>query len=191
MNRERPEAVVIGTSAGGIRALSYLLPVLPRTYPLPILAVIHLPRARSTLVSSLFADKCPLNVLEAEDKAIIKPSTIYFAPPDYHMLVEQDYSLSLSSEEPHLFSRPSIDFLFESAADAYGSRLIAIVLTGASEDGAQGLRAVGSVGGVALVESPLSAQSPIMPQAALQACPQAEALSLEQIAEYLKKASLS
>jgi len=181
----RAEAVVIGVSAGGLKALSAILPALPADYPLPVMIVIHLPPDRDSVVAELFDGKCALTVREAEDKEDILPGHVYFAPPDYHLLVETDRRLSLSSEEPVLFSRPSVDVLFETAADVYGQGLIGIILTGANPDGAAGLKAVMTAGGQALVQRPDLAYARAMPEAALDLCPQAEALSLEQIAEKL------
>ncbi len=108
---------------------------------------------------------------EADDKELIKGSTVYFAPPDYHLLVETDGRMSLSSEEPVSYSRPSIDVLFESAAEAYGPGLVGIILTGANRDGAQGLRAICDAGGTAVVQDPDLAQARDMPLAALDAAP--------------------
>jgi len=182
------EAVAIGVSAGGIKALSSILPALPADFPVPVLVVIHLPPARKSLVADLFEDKCQLEVREAEDKEILTPGVIYFAPPDYHLLVETDRSLSLSSEEPVMFSRPSIDVLFETAADAYGPGLVGIILTGANPDGAAGLKAIRDAGGRAIVQVPAHAFAPAMPEAALQSCPEAVPMDLEDIAAYLQKA---
>lgn len=134
-----------------------------------------------------FRAKCRLPVEEAEDKQSLEAGTIYFAPPDYHLLVETDRNLSLSSDEPVLFSRPSIDILFESAADAFGPDLIAIVLTGANRDGADGLAAVHNAGGTVIVQNPEGAHARAMPEAAIQSCPSALVLSLDAIAEYLKE----
>ena len=142
MNAASPEAIVIGGSAGAFEALSALLPGLAVDYPLPILIVVHLPPDRSSLFAELFRARCKIRVREAEDKEPIEPGVAYFAPPDYHLLVEADRRLSLSVEEPVLYSRPSIDVLFESAADAYSGGLIGVVLTGANSDGADGLKAV-------------------------------------------------
>ena len=111
-----PEAVVIGASAGAVDALSVLLPALPADYPLAVAVVVHLPPDRKSVMAELFQTKCRVRVKEAEDKEPFAPGTVYFAPPDYHLLVEPDRRLSLSSEESVLYSRPSIDVLFESAA---------------------------------------------------------------------------
>src|SRR6201991_418522 len=142
MNAGEAEAVVIGASAGALEALSVILPALPATFRLPVFIVVHMPPNRQSVLAELFQRKCRLRVREAEDKERISGGTVYFAPPDYHLLVEMDKHLSLSSDEPVLYSRPSIDVLFESAADAYGPGLIAIVLTGANQAGAKGLRTV-------------------------------------------------
>jgi two-component system chemotaxis response regulator CheB len=182
-------AVVIGASVGAIDALSAILPALPAGYPLPVLVVVHVPPDKKSLLADLFAERCGLTVKEAEDKEPIVDGTIYFAPSDYH-LVEPDFTLSLSNEEPVLYSRPAIDVLFESAADAYGDSLVAVVLTGASSDGAHGLRAVIDAGGRGLVQDPADAEGIAMPSAALRSCPEARALSLEAIANALKTETL-
>lgn len=182
------QAVVIGASAGAVETLSQLLPSLPAQYPLPILIVVHLPGDKKSMLPDIYQPKCRLAVREAEDKEPILPATVYFAPPDYHLQVEQGGTISLSSEEPMMYSRPSIDVLFETAADTYGENLIGIILTGANSDGAAGLRAISEAGGVALVQRPDLAYAATMPEAALAACPAALSLSLEQIALYLQKA---
>ncbi len=179
-------AVVIGASAGGVQALLALLPSLPADFNLPILVVLHVPADRSNVLAPLFASKCALAVKEAEDKEPVEPGVIYFAPSDYHLLVEADGSLALSSDEPVNYSRPSIDVLFESAADAYGPGLVGLVLTGANEDGAAGLKAVAAAGGLTFVEDPASAHARTMPEAALRACPVAQVMSLARILEVLK-----
>lgn len=179
------EAIVIGVSAGGLKALSAILPGLPRDYPLPIMICIHLPPGKKSIVAELFDEKCALSVREAEDKEPILPGNVYFAPPDYHLMVEPDRRLSLSSEEPVLFSRPSINVLFETAADSYGAGLLGVVLTGANNDGAQGLRTIMLAGGTAIIEDPAEAYQAAMPQAAIEACPGARVLSLDDMARYL------
>jgi two-component system chemotaxis response regulator CheB len=181
-----PQAVVIGGSAGAFEALSALLPALPADYALPILIVVHIRADKQSVLAQLFDSKCAIAVREAEDKALIEPGTVYFAPPDYHLLVEQDQSLALSSDEPVFFSRPAIDVLFETAADAYGPALTGIVLTGANHDGARGLKAVAESGGQVIVQTPEGAYAPTMPEAAIAQCPQAQVLSLAEIAAYLK-----
>lgn len=177
-------AVVIGTSAGAVQALSRILPRLPEDYPLPVLVVVHVPADPSGLVA-LFGPKCRLPVREPEDKEPIGAGTIYFAPSGYHMLVEADGSIALSVDDPVLYSRPSIDILFQSAADAYGEALAGVVLTGANEDGAEGAAAILAAGGEVIVEDPDHAFAAAMPEAALARSPAARALPLDGIADYL------
>lgn len=180
-------AVVIGASAGGLSALSTVLKPLPRDFPAAVMAVIHLPPDRDSMIPALLASACALKVVEAEDKMTAETGAVYFAPPDYHLLVELDGRLSLSSDDPVLFSRPSIDVLFESAADAFGPDLTAVVLSGANEDGAAGARAVAASGGRVIVQEPAGAYAPAMPQAALDAAPGAQVLPLDAIAAELSR----
>jgi two-component system chemotaxis response regulator CheB len=180
------EAVVIGASAGALEALSAILPFLPANYSLPVMIVVHLPPDRKSILAELFQAMCRIKIREAEDKERISGATAYFAPPGYHLLVETDKSLALSVDEPVLHSRPSIDVLFESAADAYGPTLIAIVLTGANQDGAKGLKAVADAGGTAIVQCPEGAYASAMPKAAISACPEARVLVLKEITAYLQ-----
>lgn len=182
------EAIAIGASAGAIDALSTILPALPKNYPLPLMIVVHLPVDKNSLIVELFRRKCLIDVYEAEDKAPIQGGAAYFAPPDYHLLVEPHRHFALSSEEPVQYSRPSIDLLFESAADAYAEHLLAVVLTGANRDGSHGLRCICDAGGQAIVQNPSTAYASAMPLAAAEACPEASRMTLEQIAAFLKAA---
>lgn len=182
----RWQAVVIGASAGAIEALSVVLSPLPRGFCLPILVVVHVPNDKRSVIVDLFQKKCLMEVCEAEDKTPIQVGTIYFAPPDYHMLIEPEKILSLSTEEQVNYSRPSIDVLFETAAETYGAGLIGIVLTGANNDGAAGLRRVIDEGGIGLVQHPEQSYASAMPQAALEACPDARPESLEEIKSFLQ-----
>jgi two-component system chemotaxis response regulator CheB len=183
MNLEgRVDAIVIGASAGGIEALSILLPALsPRLRP-PVFVVVHLPRDRPSVLVEIFARKCAVPVREAEDKELVTPGTVYFAPNDYHLLVDQGPQLSLSADDPVHHSRPSVDVLFESAADVYRDRLLGIILTGANDDGASGLAAVHDAGGVTIVQRPDTARAPNMALAALKLRPADRVLTLEEIA---------
>ena len=184
------EAVVIGASAGALEALFEILPQLPQGFPLPIMVVVHLPPDKKSIMAELLQSRCALQVREAEDKEPLRRGTIYFAPPDYHLLVETDRHLSLSSDEPVLFSRPSIDVLFESAADVFEDKLLAVVLTGANNDGARGLKMVSEAGGTAVVQHPETAYAAAMPSAALKACPHAQLASLQEIAGILKQSAM-
>ncbi len=165
--RLAPEVLLIGASAGGVEALLHLLVDLPGDYGLPIVCLLHVPDSRDNLLAELLARRLALPAKEAEDKELLRAGVVYVAPAGYHLSIERDHSFSLSREEPRHFSRPSIDILFESAADAYGAGLVAALLTGANEDGAAGLLAVQRGGGLTLVQSPAEAQVPTMPEAAL------------------------
>ena len=181
----RFDAVVVGASDGGVEALGMLLCELPAGYAVPVLVVLHLPPQRPSQLASLFASRCRVPVQEAQDKEPIRPGTVYFAPPDYHLLVEPDLTLALSVDPPVHYSRPAIDVLFESAAAAYGQRLLAIVLTGASIDGAQGVAAVRRAGGTTWVQDPTTAAHRTMPAAALLAAGAEAACTLEEIGKQL------
>ena len=144
---DTPAVLVIGASAGGVAALQAVLGALPATLPVPVLAVLHLPRDRSSRIAEVLAPYCALPVREAEDKQPLLRGTVTFAPPDYHLLVEDAGSLALSVDAPVLFSRPAIDPLFESAAAVFGDQVLALLLTGASSDGSEGVAAVRGAGG--------------------------------------------
>ena len=162
------EAVVIGASAGGVEALLTIFSELKPGFRLPIIVVLHLPDERRSQLAEVFARRVALPVREAQDKQPIVPGTLYFAAPGYHVSVEHDLSLSLSQEEPVHYSRPAIDYLFESAADVYQQRLAAILLTGANQDGARGLSQVKQSGGLTIIQDPDEAQVATMPRAALE-----------------------
>lgn len=185
------DAIVIGASAGGIEALMSILPALSPAARLPVFIVIHLPRDRPSLLPGIFASRCALAVCEAEDKEPVRPGVVYFAPPDYHLLVDEGPALALSDDEPVNFSRPSIDVLFEAAADVYGPGLLGIVLTGANEDGAEGLAAIHAAGGITIVQKPESAHMKQMVLAALERNPDSLALDLEGIAAVLRNLNRS
>jgi two-component system chemotaxis response regulator CheB len=129
--------------------------------------VVHQPRDRSSLLPGIFASRCALAVCEPDDKQVVLPDHIYFAPADYHMLIDTGPRISLSADDLVHFSRPSIDVLFESAADVYGEHLLAIVLSGGNEDGADGALAVRCAGGFVVVQDPATARLPMMPRSAL------------------------
>ncbi|WP_404480364.1 chemotaxis protein CheB [Novosphingobium sp. BL-52-GroH] len=188
MSGRAAKVVAIGASAGAIQVLLHLLPALPEDFALPVLVVVHIPSGRRSELTTLFAARCRLQVIEGEDKEPIEAGTITFAPPDYHMLVEAGGTISLSADDPVFFSRPSIDVLFESAADAYGPGLVGVVLTGANEDGARGLGAIAKAGGMAIVQDPATAYARAMPEAALKVCRTARVLSPDGIVAALLEA---
>ena len=191
MTQQTIKAVVIGASAGGVQALLQILPALPASYRLPVLIVVHVPPDRDNALVSLFQARCQIEVREAEDKEPIVPGVVYFAPSDYHLLVEKDATLSLSSDELVNHSRPSIDVLLESSADAFGPELVGVILTGANDDGARGLQAVVEAGGVAIVEDPAEAYASAMPAASLRASPSAKAMKVAAIASYVSSLGTS
>ncbi|WP_434570043.1 chemotaxis protein CheB [Pseudomonas sp. Z3-6] len=168
-DRSRPtiEAIVVGASAGGVEALLRVFGHLRKGFGVPVLVVLHLPDERDSQLASVFGHRLAVPVEEARDKQDIAPGTLYVATPGYHLSVEADRSLSLSLEAPVHHSRPSIDVLFESAADVYGETLLAVVLTGANDDGARGLARVKALGGITVVQDPVEAQVSTMPEAAL------------------------
>jgi len=161
------EAVVIGASAGGVAALLDILPGLPADAPLPIVVMVHMMPRRDSQLAEVFAQRMAMTVVEAEDKQPLEAGTVYFAPSGYHLSVESERCFSLSCEPPHLFSRPAIDFVMASAADAYGPALVGVLLTGASHDGAAGLAAIGEAGGLTVVQDPSEAQVDVMPREAI------------------------
>lgn len=163
------EAVVIGASAGGVSALLELLPGLPAGAPLPIVVVVHMMQGRHSQLAEVFAQRMAMAVEEAQDKQPVAAGTVYFAPSGYHLSVESERCFSLSCEPPHNFSRPAIDFIMASAADVYGAALVGILLTGANNDGAAGLAAIGQAGGLTVVQDPAEAQVDVMPRAAIRA----------------------
>ncbi|WP_419736166.1 chemotaxis protein CheB [Pseudomonas sp. COR18] len=165
--RQRVEAIAMGASAGGVEALLTVFGELPRGFGLPIIVVLHLPEERQSHLAEVFARRVSMPVREPADKELISPGTLYFAAPGYHLSVEQDRTFSFSCEARVHYSRPSIDYLFESAADAYGSRLLAVLLTGANHDGAGGLAQVKAQGGLTVVQDPREARVATMPEAAL------------------------
>jgi two-component system chemotaxis response regulator CheB len=167
----RFDLIVIGGSAGAIEVLGQVLARLTRAFTPAVAIVIHLPAEGPNVLHEVLARPGSPPMKLAEDKEPIVPGTVYFAPPDYHLLVESGRTFALSQDERVHFSRPAIDVLFESAADAYGERLMGIVLSGANADGAAGLRAVADAGGLTVVQSIESADVIAMPAAALQAAP--------------------
>jgi len=160
-------AVIIAGSAGGLEAMLRILSGLPSSYRLPLITLLHLPDKGDSKLAEVFRARLAIPVEEANDKARIAPGTLYVAPGGYHLLVEHDFSFALSCEAPVHYSRPSIDVLMESAADALGTRLAGILLTGANDDGAEGLARIGEHGGLTVVQDPDEAAIATMPRAAI------------------------
>ena len=180
----RPELIVIGCSLGGMYALEKIFCALPPDFATPIAVVQHRHKKSSERLPDFFHRSCKLHVVDAEDKQWIKPKTVYLAPADYHLLIAKG-ELNLSVEEVVRYSRPSVDVLFESAADAYGPNLIGVVLTGANADGAQGARRIKQRGGLVIAQDPETAEAPDMPRAAIATGAVDQILRLEEIAPFL------
>jgi two-component system chemotaxis response regulator CheB len=185
MSREI-DLVVIGGSAGAIDALGRILSGLTRDFAASVAIVIHLPAEGPNVLHEIFASPGSPTMKLAEDKEPISPGTIYFAPPDYHLLVEAGKTFALSQDDRVHYSRPAVDVLFESAAEAYGDRLMGVILSGANADGASGLRAVADAGGMTVVQALESAEMIAMPAAALQAVPGSIEVNLAALADLLK-----
>lgn len=181
------KAIVIGTSHGGLEALKLILTALEKGFPLPVIIVLHIGDHSNDIFIRHMNSLCALEVKEAEMNEPILPGVIYFAPPNYHLLIEDDHTLTLSTSEKVNFSRPSIDVLFESAALVYTKHLIGVVLTGANSDGANGLKTIIDFGGMALVQNPCSSLSPAMPRAAIKIAKPQLRLKLEDIAGKLNE----
>ena len=178
------EIAVIGTSWGGLAALHEILAALPKSFHLPVVVIQHRHKDSGQFLPRVLQDDTGLCVCEVEDKAPIVGGNIYIAPANYHVLVERGH-LALSTDEPVAFSRPSIDVTFISAADAYRGGAVGVVLTGANADGSRGLKRIADRGGLAIVQSPDTAESPVMPATALRSVPTARVLTLIEIAELL------
>ena len=178
-------AIVIGASAGGVSALMRLLPNIGLPAGPPVIVVVHVPARGDTALAGVFGRLCPIPVREARDKQAVEGGGIWLAPAGYHLLVELDRHFALSVDEPVNLSRPSIDVLFESAADVYGSALIGIVLTGANSDGARGARAIRDCGGVVAAQDPAEAEAEAMPRSTIAAADPQFIGTLDAIASYV------
>ena len=160
------KAVTIGASAGGLYALSFLLEQLPSDYSIPVIVIQHRAKDQKELLEEVLQHKCKISIKQADEKEKIKNGFVYVAPPAYHLLIERDHTFSLSSDE-QTFSRPSIDILFESAAEVFKDKLIGVILTGANTDGSLGIATIRKYGGLTIAQSPQEANFPFMPQAAI------------------------
>jgi two-component system chemotaxis response regulator CheB len=185
MSHQQYDAIVIGSSAGGLKALLELLSFIPKSYPIPIIIVQHLLDGNDSMLAELLDEKSAIRVKEAEDKEPLLEGFAYLAPPGYHLLIEDDHTLSLSMDPRVNFSRPSIDVLFDSAAFVYEERCIGIVLTGASGDGSQGLCKIKENGGLTLVQDPSTAEFNTMPKTAIEAIAVDHILPLDEMGHFL------
>lgn len=178
-------AIVIAGSAGGVDALLNLLPRLPEGFALPVITMLHVPDHRESRLAELFAPRMAMPTREAADKEEICPGTVYFAGSGYHLSVEKDLRFSLSCEPPVNFARPAIDVLMASAAEAYGPRLAAVLLTGANQDGAEGMRIIKECGGLTVVQDPAEAHVATMPELAIKKQAPDLVLTLAEIGDLL------
>lgn len=161
------QAVLIGCSAGGVSALCKILQGIPKKFSLPIIIVSHQFPHSGSLLSSVLANSSQLEVKDAEEKVLPTAPFIYTAPPNYHLLIDDDGSFALNVDPKVCFSRPALDVTFETAAEFYKENLISIVLTGANSDGTQGAKIVKSFGGVVIVQSPETAEAKSMPESVI------------------------
>lgn len=179
------DAIVMGTSAGGLDALARILPVLPSDFPVPVLVVQHISASSDSYLIEYLNKMTRIKVKEAEDKEPLKSGIVYFAPPDYHLLIEEDKTISLSNSEKENYSRPSIDVLFETASWVFRKKLIGVLMTGANWDGAKGLKKIKEGGGYTVVENPKTASVPRMPESAIDLYMPDQIADLEEIAKIL------
>jgi two-component system, chemotaxis family, protein-glutamate methylesterase/glutaminase len=184
---KRYEAIVIGTSAGGLFALSFLLERLPADYPYPLIIVQHRMNDQQELLEEILQVKCRIPVKQADEKELVTKGIVYLAPPGYHLLIEQDRTFSLTVDRHVSYSRPSVDVLFETAAQVYRETLIGIILTGANHDGAAGIKAIAGFGGMTIAQQPDEAQYSSMPAAAIATKCINRICSLEEISSFLLK----
>jgi len=179
------EAIVIGVSSGGMNAMKVMFSILPKDFNIPIIIVQHLsPRSENQWIK-LLNNKSNLFIKEADEKEIIEPGNIYIAPANYHLLIETNKTFSLTIDERVNFARPSIDVLFESAAEAYKNKLIGVILTGSSNDGTKGIKRIQECGGLTIVQNPETSESAYMPTSAIAAIHPDYILSLEEIINLL------
>jgi two-component system chemotaxis response regulator CheB len=179
------DVIVIGGSAGALEVLGLILSALPKDFLPTVVIVLHLPAAKPSILPKVLAARSALPVREPDDKEALAPNTVYVAPPGYHLLIEKTRSFALSIDDLVQFSRPSIDVLFDSAADALGATLTGVLLTGANEDGARGLRRIKAAGGRSIVQTPSSAAVAMMPEAGVRLAEPDAVLAPHEIGPFL------
>jgi two-component system chemotaxis response regulator CheB len=183
-------AVVVGASAGGLESLLAILAPLPADFPLPVLVAQHLHRTDEGRFAEHLASRVAIAVTEAHDKQPIEPAHVYVAPADYHLLVERGGTLALTVDPRVNWSRPSIDVLFESAARAFGDALVGVILSGANDDGARGMQLIRELGGLCVAQDPQTAESPVMPRAAIELAGIETVLPPERIGRLLRELAI-
>lgn len=187
VTRNPYKVIVIGVSTGGTNALKTILSVLPSEFALSIIIVIHRHKDTNGCLERLLNNECKMYVKQADEKEEVKAGTVYVAPPNYHLLIEDDCTFSMSVEGTVNYARPSVDVFFESAAYVYGQSLVGIILTGANRDGSQGLKKIKERGGLAIVQTPETSEVEDMPRAAIAAAKPDYILPIENIGSFLKK----
>jgi two-component system, chemotaxis family, protein-glutamate methylesterase/glutaminase len=175
------EAIVIGVSSGGLNAMKLLFSLLPIGFSTPIIIVQHIGTRSENIWIQLLNDKSNVEIKEADEKETIDKGKVYIAPPNYHLLIEKNKTFSLTVDERVNFARPSIDVLFETAAEAYQEKLIGVVLTGSNNDGSKGIKRIKELGGLTIVQEPETAESPYMPASAIETIQPDYILPLEDI----------
>lgn len=181
----KPELIVIGASAGGIKAITYIISALPKSFSFPIIVVLHRLKNASSKLEDVLQHNCRIEIKEADEKERIVPKRVYIAPANYHLLIENDKTMSLDYSELVNWSRPSIDITFESASKVYKKGLMGILLTGANNDGARGLKVIKDNGGHTLVQDPETAEASSMPAAAIKLGADTKVMTIPEITEYL------
>ena len=183
--KNKYEAIVVGVSSGGVNALKTLLYMLPSDFPYAVIIVQHLRPSSDKHWIRILDSRSLLTIKEADEKEAIEKGTVYIAPPNYHLLIEKDKTLTLTIDERVNFARPSINVLFETAAEAYKNKLIGIILTGSNDDGTSGLQRIKEHGGLTIVQDPATAESPYMPLSAMNKVAVDHVLSLKDIGAFL------
>ena len=181
------EAIVIGVSSGGMTALKFLFSTMPVDFSIPIIIVQHIGPHSDSKWIKLLNNNSKLSLKEADEKEKIEYGKVYIAPPNYHLLIEKDKTFSLTIDERVNYSRPSIDVLFESAAEVYKNKLIGVILTGSNNDGTNGLKRIKEYGGLTIAQDPESAESSYMPASAIAGVQMDYILTLENIITLLIK----
>lgn len=177
--------VVIGGSAGSLEIILKVIKALPHDSGASFIVIVHRKNDKDSILENLLANKTVLTVAEVEDKEMIHPNTIYVAPPDYHLLVENEKTFSLDSSEKVHFSRPSIDVTFESVAEIFKERVIGILLSGSNSDGAAGLNTIKKMGGYTIAQNPQTAEVGYMPAQAIKLGGVDDVLDGQQIPDFL------
>jgi two-component system chemotaxis response regulator CheB len=181
------KVIIIGASTGGLKAIQPILKALPTEFALSVIVVMHRHKDTDAYLERSLDNDCKMHVKQADEKEKIKAGVVYVAPPNYHLLIEDDGTFSMSVEGAVNYARPSVDVVFESAAEVYGKGLIGVILTGANKDGSLGLKRIKEAGGLAIVQTPETSVAVDMPRAAIAAVNPDYVLPLDEIGPLLRK----